>query len=1029
MTLAMKRNMNTDEEMRVNTKITGERKRTWTRQMDKEQNCKISTKNKQCREVKEGNMEKSNPKTTRLGTWNLRGVYQEGAIKNLVREIKRYKMDIVAVQETHLKDTGVQEIENVTFFRSGNNKRQYGVGFLVEQNMKERVRKFEARSDRLCSIRIRGETANFTIINIHAPTEEKEEDVKDVYYEELENYIDSVPKQDILIIIGDANAKVGNEEIYKEITGAESKHHDSNDNGQRLIALAIEKELKIMSTHFKRKDIHKGTWIIPGGSQTNQIDHVLIQAKNYRMITNVRTYRGADVDSDHMLVVAKVGFAVTQKLRRRKRQITRFNMKEFQNETVVNKYRQELDERLQKEQITTAGVEERWKKIEESVRKATENNVTPYRGQKRKQWLDEECDRAIELKKKYRLKMLQSGRDEDKETYCDQRRKVKKLCRKKKRQQLERNLTDIEINYQNKEVRRFYKDIKDIKKGYRDTVTCVKDKQGNLIANEEEKLKRWKQHFEELLNGNEEEMPTDTHEEQINEGDAIAKPTQKEIEEIINSMKNNKSPGANGITAENLKYGGDILLGEIYKLICQIWEEEDYPDSWKTSIIQPIHKKGDVTDCSNYRGIALVDVVYKVLATLIKQRLENHAVPCLGEYQGGFRKGRSTTDQVFMLKQTLIGCYEYEIPTYLLFVDFKGAYDNLSRQELFEILKDFQIPTKLIRLVKMTLQKTKSIVKVNGALTGNFEVRKGVRQGDPLSTLLFNLVLEKVIRAGNINREGSLYIRMHQCLAYADDVVLLARNRKELEQVTKNLIEAAESVGLKFNTLKTKFMELKNGKKRNVKENLRVNTQTGEVIEFEEVESYMYLGVLVNNKCEEDKEIELRLAKSRSCLGGLNRILKSKNISRNAKLRIYKTVLRPTLTYGCETWVLNKNNQTKLEIWERKVLRKIFGGKNTEFGWERRTNAELYELYNDNKITDYIRGRRLQWLGHLERMDDSREVKRIAWRIPIGKRKRGRPRRKWREAVEEDLEQKQIRDWRRLARDRKQWKNIIKLWA
>ncbi|CAH1104031.1 unnamed protein product [Psylliodes chrysocephalus] len=85
---------------------------------------------------------------------------------------------------------------------------------------------------------------------------------------------------EIVVILGDANAKVGKEEIYKNITGGESKHDINNNNGLRLINLAIEKDMKIMSTHFKRKDIHKGTWIITGTTKINQIDHFLIAERN-----------------------------------------------------------------------------------------------------------------------------------------------------------------------------------------------------------------------------------------------------------------------------------------------------------------------------------------------------------------------------------------------------------------------------------------------------------------------------------------------------------------------------------------------------------------------------------------------------------------------------------------------------------------------------------------------------------------------------------------------------------------------------
>jgi hypothetical protein len=160
-----------------------------------------------------------------------------------------------------------------------------------------------------------------------------------------------------------------------------------------------------------------------------------------------------------------------------------------------------------------------------------------------------------------------------------------------------------------------------------------------------------------------------------------------------------------------------------------------------------------------------------------------------------------------------------------------------------------------------------------------------------------------------------------------------------------------------------------------------------------------------------------------------NTKLKSKEVSRQTKIRVYKTILRPTLTYACETWVMTNKEKQRLEIWERKILRRIFGGKRTDFGWERRTNAEIYQLFDDTSISDFIKSRRLQWLGHLERMDESRNVKTIAWKAPDSKRKRGRPRKRWREAVEEDLKEKGIQNWKEKAKNRKKWKEVTRLWT
>lgn len=112
-------------------------------------------------------------------------------------------------------------------------------------------------------MRTRGRFFNYTFISVHAPTEEKEEELKDQFYEELEKRYDEAPRHDIKIIIGDLNAKVGQEEEFRPTIGTQSLQLESNDNGLRLIDFAMAKDMVISSTTFEHKRIHKQTWESP----------------------------------------------------------------------------------------------------------------------------------------------------------------------------------------------------------------------------------------------------------------------------------------------------------------------------------------------------------------------------------------------------------------------------------------------------------------------------------------------------------------------------------------------------------------------------------------------------------------------------------------------------------------------------------------------------------------------------------------------------------------------------------------------
>ena len=110
----------------------------------------------------------------------------------------------------------------------------------------------------------------------------------------------------MLIIMGDFNAKVGREECRHKVSGKHSLHEQSNENGSFLVQFAIRNNFYIMSTTFPHKTIHMGIWKIPGSTEVNQIDHVLVSARHASSVTDVRNSRGAKCDSDHYLVKAKV---------------------------------------------------------------------------------------------------------------------------------------------------------------------------------------------------------------------------------------------------------------------------------------------------------------------------------------------------------------------------------------------------------------------------------------------------------------------------------------------------------------------------------------------------------------------------------------------------------------------------------------------------------------------------------------------------------------------------------------------------
>ena len=142
---------------------------------------------------------------------------------------------------------------------------------------------------------------------MHAPSEDKSDDLKNSFYEEFVQAFDHFRRFHIKIVLGDYNAKVGRENIFKPTIGKESMHQDSNDNGVRIVNFGKSKHLVVKSTIFPHRKIHKCTCASPDGQTHNQIDHILIDRRRDSCIIDVRSFRGANCDTDHYLLVANLG--------------------------------------------------------------------------------------------------------------------------------------------------------------------------------------------------------------------------------------------------------------------------------------------------------------------------------------------------------------------------------------------------------------------------------------------------------------------------------------------------------------------------------------------------------------------------------------------------------------------------------------------------------------------------------------------------------------------------------------------------
>jgi hypothetical protein len=203
-------------------------------------------------------------------------------------------------------------------------------------------------------------------------------------------------------------------------------------------------------------------------------------------------------------------------------------------------------------------------------------------------------------------------------------------------------------------------------------------------------------------------------------------------------------------------------------------------------------------------------------------------------------------------------------------------------------------------------------------LSDSFPIQNSLKQGDALSPLLFNLAIEYAIRKVQESHVGLKWNGTHRLLAYADDVNLLGDNIDTINKNTETLIDASKEVCLEVNVEKTKYMLVSRDQNADQNRDIKIGNRL-----CENVSHFKYLGTTVTNQNLIPEEIKRRLNSGNAGYHSIQNLLSSRLLSKDVKLRIYKTMILSLVLHGCETWCLTAREEHKLRVFENRVLRRI----------------------------------------------------------------------------------------------------------
>jgi hypothetical protein len=407
----------------------------------------------------------------------------------------------------------------------------------------------------------------------------------------------------------------------------------------------------------------------------------------------------------------------------------------------------------------------------------------------------------------------------------------------------------------------------------------------------------------------------------------------------------------------------------------------------------------------------------KILLKIIHKRMEKTIERELPTNKAGFRKARGTRDHIANIRWIIERQREYGQQVHMCFIDYSKAFDCIDHTLLWQTLIEMGIPNHLVKLLKGLYVDQEAVIRTEYGDTGKFKIRKGVRQGCILSPFLFNLYAERIMRRAGLEEatEGvRIAGKILNNLRYADDTTLLAGKRDDLVELIRRVRKESEKAGLYFNVKKTKVMTTAKW------ENFEVDGETIEV-----VSSFTFLGSMIEKEGRSDMEIRRRVIMGKTAMNGLEKIWKDKYVSRETKKRLVRALIFPVVLYGCETWTKTRDMEKKINACEMWIWRKML-----RISWtEKRTNESVREelgIEREETLQQTATWRKLSYFGHVMRSNGLE--KELMTACGEGRRRCGRPRKKWLDEVQEKSGMK-LEELREATRERRQWRGYIRTFA
>ena len=535
------------------------------------------------------------------------------------------------------------------------------------------------------------------------------------------------------------------------------------------------------------------------------------------------------------------------------------------------------------------------------------------RGREKVGWYDEEVGLQHMRFKEAEKRFFDEGSDESRIIMCMERNKYRKMCRQK-RGDFNRLESIRLVELSKKEPNKFWKEIRPKSKNA-GLPECDFYSHFKVLAERESTVDaRGREEIEESLLDD-----VERYEEIIDEP-----LTMDELESNIRELKTDKSAGQDNVLNEfivNAPVSVRLLILAIFNNILNL---EYFPECWAKGGIVPIHKSGDKNVANNYRGITLLSCLGKLFTRVMNNRMTKWVdrYGKVNETQFGFRKGKGTSDCLFILHGLIELLFAKGVKLYCCFIDYQKAYDYLDRAALWSKLLKSGMSSKSIRLFKNMYSKMRLGIK--GDNDRYFTSACGLLQGETTSPLFFSLFVNDIETYLSDELTGTR-VRdiLLKILKFADDMCIISETREGLQSGLDDLARYCSKWGTIVNIMKTKIVVFRRGGR--LAQNDRWFFEGREI---EVVSVFKYLGCYISSGGSFAKCIqELTYSARRSLFALKKYFVRNPEILPCLKIQLFNTIVAPILNYGSEVWGLRAAEP--IEKFHRSFLKSVLRVKNS----------------------------------------------------------------------------------------------------